>query len=353
MPSIYFAHEREVFHRDGMWLAVTPFVTVMEGEEPEVRTVRFRTVGDASCTGASSPRPPTSTAIIDEVAATRITERGATRADDRASEAGDGRPEARGVLLMETPALRHRRFGRRRQVDADRPSPLRREVDLRGPARGRRRRQRADGPRRDQPRAAHRRPAGRARAGHHDRRRLPLLRHTRSGSSSSPTPPGHMQYTRNMVTGASTADLAVVLIDARKGVIEQSRRHAFIASLLRIPHLVLCVNKMDLVDYSEDRFDEIVEEFRSFAMKLDVADLTFIPMSALNGDNVVTRSRQHARGTTARRCCTTSRTCTSRRTATSSTPASRCSTCCGRSQRRVPRLPRLRGPDRRRGVQAR
>ena len=102
--------------------------------------------------------------------------------------------------------------------------------------------------------------------------------------------PGHIQYTRNMVTGASTADLAVVLIDARKGVIEQSRRHAFIASLLRIPHIVLAVNKMDLVDYSEDRFNEIVEEFRSFAMKLDVADLTFIPLSALKGDNVVTRS---------------------------------------------------------------
>ncbi len=102
--------------------------------------------------------------------------------------------------------------------------------------------------------------------------------------------PGHTQYTRNMVTGASTADLAVVLIDARKGVQEQSRRHAFLASLLRIPHLVLAVNKMDLVDYDEARFDEIVEEFRAFATKLDVADLTFIPISALHGDNVVTRS---------------------------------------------------------------
>jgi bifunctional enzyme CysN/CysC len=102
--------------------------------------------------------------------------------------------------------------------------------------------------------------------------------------------PGHTQYTRNMVTGASTADLAIVLIDARKGVLEQSRRHAFIASLLRIPHLVLAVNKMDLVDYDEARFDEIVDEFRSFATKLDVQDLTFIPISALHGDNVVSRS---------------------------------------------------------------
>jgi len=102
--------------------------------------------------------------------------------------------------------------------------------------------------------------------------------------------PGHVQYTRNMVTGASTADLAIVLIDARKGVLEQSRRHAFIASLLRIPHLVVAVNKMDLVDYSQERFSEIVDEFRQFAARLDVTDLTFIPLSALKGDNVVTRS---------------------------------------------------------------
>jgi bifunctional enzyme CysN/CysC len=102
--------------------------------------------------------------------------------------------------------------------------------------------------------------------------------------------PGHIQYTRNMVTGASTADLALVLIDARNGVVEQSRRHAFLASLLGIPHLVVCVNKMDLVDWSEERFEEIKADFRSFAMKLDVHDLTFIPVSALHGDNVVERS---------------------------------------------------------------
>jgi bifunctional enzyme CysN/CysC len=102
--------------------------------------------------------------------------------------------------------------------------------------------------------------------------------------------PGHIQYTRNMVTGASTADVALILIDARNGVLEQSRRHAFLASLLGIPHLVLCVNKMDLVDYSEARYDDIRAEFSAFASKLEVADLTFIPMSALTGDNVVTRS---------------------------------------------------------------
>ncbi len=102
--------------------------------------------------------------------------------------------------------------------------------------------------------------------------------------------PGHEQYTRNMVTGASTADVALILIDARKGVLEQTRRHAFIASLLGIPHIALCINKMDLVDWSQARFDEIKEEFRQFAMKLDVHDLTFVPVSALLGDNIVERS---------------------------------------------------------------
>ena len=102
--------------------------------------------------------------------------------------------------------------------------------------------------------------------------------------------PGHEQYTRNMVTGASTADLALVLVDARNGVVEQSRRHAFIASLLRIPHLVVAVNKMDLVDWDEAVFDRIVADFSGWAAKLDITDITFIPMSALMGDNVVDRS---------------------------------------------------------------
>jgi bifunctional enzyme CysN/CysC len=106
--------------------------------------------------------------------------------------------------------------------------------------------------------------------------------------------PGHIQYTRNMVTGASTADLAIVLVDARKGVVEQSRRHAFIATLLRVPHLVLAVNKMDLVDYSETVFQEIQDDFLRFATRLDVPDLTVIPISALNGDNIVSRSENMA-----------------------------------------------------------
>jgi bifunctional enzyme CysN/CysC len=102
--------------------------------------------------------------------------------------------------------------------------------------------------------------------------------------------PGHIQYTRNMVTGASTASVALILVDARKGLLEQSRRHAFLASLLRVPHLVLCVNKMDLVDYDQGVFEAIADEFRRFAAKLEVGDLTVIPMSALTGDNVVERS---------------------------------------------------------------
>ena len=102
--------------------------------------------------------------------------------------------------------------------------------------------------------------------------------------------PGHVQYTRNMVTGASTADLALVLIDARKGVLEQSRRHSVIASLLQVKHLVLCVNKMDLVDYSQERFDEICAEFTEFASKLEIDDLTFVPVSALHGDNITSHS---------------------------------------------------------------
>lgn len=103
--------------------------------------------------------------------------------------------------------------------------------------------------------------------------------------------PGHIQYTRNMVTGASTANVALILIDARNGIVEQTRRHAFIASLLQIPHLIICINKMDLVDYAQEVYDKIKDEFSAFSYKLDVKDVHFIPMSALNGDNVVEQSK--------------------------------------------------------------
>ncbi len=104
--------------------------------------------------------------------------------------------------------------------------------------------------------------------------------------------PGHIQYTRNMVTGASTAELAVILIDARSGVLQQSRRHGFISSLLQIPHMLVGINKMDLVDYSQEAYQEIVDEYRDFAERLDIDDIVFIPISALKGDNVVEKSRR-------------------------------------------------------------
>jgi sulfate adenylyltransferase subunit 1 len=102
--------------------------------------------------------------------------------------------------------------------------------------------------------------------------------------------PGHIQYTRNMVTGASTANLALILIDARKGLVEQTHRHSFIASLLKIPHIIVCVNKMDLVNYDESVYDKIVEDYKAFSSKLAVHDIQFVPISALAGDNVVNRS---------------------------------------------------------------
>jgi sulfate adenylyltransferase subunit 1 len=104
--------------------------------------------------------------------------------------------------------------------------------------------------------------------------------------------PGHVQYTRNMVTGASTANVAIILVDARNGVLEQTLRHAFIATLLRIPHVVVCVNKMDLVDYREDVFSDIQKSMEKLSVKLDIQDLRFIPISALKGDNVVERSKK-------------------------------------------------------------
>lgn len=102
--------------------------------------------------------------------------------------------------------------------------------------------------------------------------------------------PGHIQYTRNMVTGASTANLALILIDARKGLLEQTFRHSYLASLLKIPHIVVCVNKMDLVNYDQAVFDKIVEDYKAFSAKLEVFDIQFVPISALAGDNVVNRS---------------------------------------------------------------
>lgn len=103
--------------------------------------------------------------------------------------------------------------------------------------------------------------------------------------------PGHIQYTRNMVTGASTANLAIILIDARKGLLEQTYRHSFIASLLKIPHVIVCVNKMDLVDYDEAVYEQIIKDYKAFASKMEIKDVHFVPISALKGDNVVDRTK--------------------------------------------------------------
>ena len=103
--------------------------------------------------------------------------------------------------------------------------------------------------------------------------------------------PGHIQYTRNMVTGASTANAAIILIDARHGVIEQTKRHTFIASLLQIPHIIVCINKMDLVEYKQETYEDIIAQFEEFSSKLMIKDVRFIPISALYGDNVVNRSK--------------------------------------------------------------
>ncbi|SZD72064.1 Bifunctional enzyme CysN/CysC [Candidatus Ornithobacterium hominis] len=104
--------------------------------------------------------------------------------------------------------------------------------------------------------------------------------------------PGHIQYTRNMVTGASTANLALILIDVRNGVVEQTKRHSFIASLLQIPHAIVCVNKMDLVDYSEEAFNKVVKEYEEFSAKMAIKDIRYVPISALHGSNVVDKSEK-------------------------------------------------------------
>ena len=122
--------------------------------------------------------------------------------------------------------------------------------------------------------------------------------------------PGHIQYTRNMVTGASTADLSIILVDARHGVLEQTVRHSYISSLLGIPHIVVAINKMDLVDFSEEVFNKIVADYKQMAQTLHIQNITFIPISAKEGDNVVNRS-EHTRGTQVLRCWSFSKRCLS------------------------------------------
>ena len=198
--------------------------------------------------------------------------------------------------------------------------------------RGGRAREPRQGRRVRQPGAAHRRPARRARAGHHHRRRVPLLRHAaaqvrhRRHPGPHPVHPQHGDRRLDRRPGRSCSSTRARAWSSRAAGTPSS------SALLRVPHLVLAVNKMDLVDYDQDVYDRIHAEFTTFAAKLDITDLTVIPMSALKGDNIVTRLGAHALVRRARRCCTTWRTSTWPATATSSTRASRCSTSSGRSR---------------------
>ena len=141
--------------------------------------------------------------------------------------------------------------------------------------------------------------------------------------------PGHEQYTRNMITGGSTANLAIILVDARTGVITQTRRHTFLVSLLGIKHVVLAVNKMDLVDFSEERFNEIVSEYKKFVEPLGIPDVNCIPLSALDGDNVVDKNAHH--GIKESLCWTSSKRFISIMIITSRISVSLCSMCCART----------------------
>ena len=236
---------------------------------------------------------------------------------------GNGRP-----ALLRSDLLRFATagLGRRRQVDADRPAALR--LQGRSSPTSSTHVERASGATATaRPRAADRRPARRARAGHHDRRRLPLLRDAAAARSSSPTRPGHVQYTRNMVTGASTADLAIVLVDARNGVVEQTKRHAFIASLLGIPHIVVAVNKMDLVDYDEAASSTgsspSSATFAAAPRRRATSRSSRSPRCTATTSSTAPR---RCPGTRARRCSTTSRRADRRRPQPRRRCASRCST---------------------------
>ena len=302
IPSIYFSHQRKVFKRDGMWLSESEFNPTKSGETVEEKTVRFRTVGDLTLTGC----------VESEADTLRQDHRGGRhRPGHRAGRHPRRRPVLRGrhggpqegrLLLMNdaTPAtevlgqMDLLRFATAGSVDDGKSTLIGRllldskaifedqleAVEATSQSKGYDYTDLAlltDGLRSEREQGITIDVAYRYFA---TPRRKFIIADT----------PGHVQYTRNMVTGASTADLGLVLVDARQGLTEQSRRHAVILSLLRVPHLVLAVNKMDLVDYDQAVYDRIQKEFTSFATKLNIPDLEVIPISALNGDNVVNRS---------------------------------------------------------------
>ena len=296
LPELYFAHRRQCLVRDGLLFPMSPFVQSDPGDDVRERQIRFRTVGDMTCTAAVLSEVQDVDGIIDELRASDLTERG-SRLDDQPLGSGHGRPQTRGVLLMEL--LRFITCG---SVDDGKSTLIGRllydsKVLLREQV------------------AALERSSARSTNGANGARSGPLnlalltdgLRAEREQGITIDvaykyfaTPrrkfvvadtPGHVQYTRNMVTGASTADLAVLLVDARQGLLEQTRRHAYLASFLRIPRLVLAVNKMDAVAWSRDVFEEIRDAFAALTRGAGFAGVHAIPVSALEGDNVVEPSR--------------------------------------------------------------
>src|SRR6185312_10163646 len=280
LPAIYFSHQREVFERDGMLYAASEFVERYPDEEPFKEWVRFRTVGDMSCTGGVRSTAATLGDVVAEIATTNVHLKRRWRTGSAlatselmhtellrlvtAGSVDDGKSTLIGRLLYDTKQilvdqLEHIEDASRRRghdyVDlalltdglrAEREQGITIDVAYRSFVTPRRRFQLADAP-------------------------------------------GHVQYTRNMVTGASTAEVAVILVDARQGVVEQTRRHSYIASMLAIPHVVVAVNKMDLVGYSQDRFTEIEADLHELGERLGLHDLRSTPISALRGDNVVER----------------------------------------------------------------
>ena len=302
LPELYFSREREVIERAGMLYAVNDFTPARNGERLDRRRVRYRTVGDANLT-----------ACVPSEAATVAADHpgGRDHAADRAwgyswrrpgQRHGDGRPEERRLLLSTADLTRIATAGSvdegkstligrllydskslfTDQLEAVQATSRRRGDDYTDLA------LLTDGLRAEREQGITIDVAYRYFS---TPRRKFILADT----------PGHIQYTRNMVTGMSMADIALIVVDARRGVSVQCRRHSFLTTLLGVPHLVVCVNKMDLVDWSEEVFQEVREEFTEFAARLRVADLTFIPISALHGDNVVEPQQQHAvvRGRTA------------------------------------------------------
>ena len=339
LPSIYYAHEREVFERDGMLYATSDVIERADDEIPFQEWVRFRTVGDMSCTGAVRSHATSFDDVVAEIAATRVTERGRDPRRRSRLRGSDGGPETCRILLrlsFRQAGIRGSGFPRRssrlsrgqipegaasrpctrclltsartaatgdllrlvtcgsvddgkstligrllfdtKQVFVDQMEAVEETSERRGDGYVNLALL-TDGLRAEREQGITIDVAYRGFVT--ERRRFQLA-----------DAPGHVQYTRNMVTGASTADVAVVLVDARKGVIEQTRRHTLIASLLAVPHLVFAVNKMDLVDYDEERFNEIARELDELTGMLGVKDEVAIPIAALHGDNVVDASER-------------------------------------------------------------